>query len=181
MCLDEANTLVPFSFIYLHSIKTYSKKRLWPRLTWVDLVGGHWTTTAPGSSIIFWYNMILRKLEWSEAYSRNRKHFNISPSTYNGEGDVIDLTLGRGIQNPRYANFRLWWPYQIVKVVKWSTASCGWGTISKYFWGWVTWPDVILIKEQLLKIWRRCAPPFSRYRRKTAGGRLIAPPRSGAG
>ena len=127
-------------FISLSSFyqKLLANNRLWPRVTSGDLVGGHWTTTAPGSSRIAWYNMILRKLEWSDAYSRNRKYLNISPLTYNGEGHVVALTSGHGIKNPRYTNFKLWWPYQILKVVKWSTTNCGCGTISKYFWGWVT-------------------------------------------
>jgi len=48
-------------------------------------------------------------------YSRNRKHFNISPLTYNGEGHVINLTLGHGLKNPRYTNCRVWWLHQILK------------------------------------------------------------------
>jgi len=60
-------------FISLSSFyqKLLANNRLWPRVTSGDLVGGHWTTTAPVSSRIAWYNMILRKLEWSDAYSRN--------------------------------------------------------------------------------------------------------------
>jgi len=134
----DKHIFVSFSFLYLHSIKSYwQKKRLWPRVTSGDLVGGHWKTTAPGSSRIAWYNMILRKLEWSDAYSPNRKYLNSSPLTYNGEGHVVALTSGHEIKNPRYTNFKLWWPYQILKVVKWST-NCGCGTISKYCCVWVT-------------------------------------------
>jgi len=36
---------------------------------------------------------------------------------------------------------------------------------------------VKLIKKQLLKICRRCAPPFLRYRKKNAGGFSRTPPR----
>jgi len=121
-------------FIFLSSLyqKLLAKNRLWPRVTSVDLVGGHWTITAPGSSRIASYDMILRKLEWSDMYSRNRKHFNISPLTFNGKGHVFDLTLGHGLKNPRYTKCRVLWPHQILKVEKWSTANCGCGTISKY-------------------------------------------------
>jgi len=104
--------------------------------------GGHWATNTPGPSRIASYDMILRKLEWSDMYSRNRKHFNISPLTFNGKGHVIDLTLGHGLKNPRYTNCRVLWPHQILKVEKWSTTNCGCGTISKYVWGWVTWTDL---------------------------------------
>jgi len=78
-----------------------------PVATSGDLVGGQWTTTANGSSRIASYDMILRKLESSDVYSRNRKHLNISPLTYNREGHVIYLTLGQGQKNPRYTICRL--------------------------------------------------------------------------
>ena len=131
-----------FQFCIFTLSKVIGKK---PSVTPCDLrwpCGGHWETNTPGSSRIASHDMILRKLEWSDVYSRNRKHLNISPLTYNGEGHVIDLTLGHGLQNPRYTNCWLWWPHKILKVVKWSTTNCGCGTISKYFWGWVTWPDL---------------------------------------
>ena len=67
-----------------------------PVVTSGDLVGGQWTTTANGSSRIASYDMILRKLESSDVYSRNRKHLNMSPLTYHREGHVIYLTLGQG-------------------------------------------------------------------------------------
>ena len=33
-----------------------------------------------------------------------------------------------------------------------------------------------MVKEQLYKIWRRCAPPFFRYPQKTSGGADTRPP-----
>jgi len=131
-----------FHFSIFTLSKVIGKK---PSVTPCDLrwpCGGHWTITAPGSSRIARCNMMLRKLEWSDTYSRNRKHLNISPLTFNGEGHVIDLTLGHGLKNPRYTNCRVRWPHQMLKVVNRSTTNCGCGTISKYFWGWVTWPDL---------------------------------------
>jgi len=122
--------------------KLLAKNLCDPVVTSGDLVGGHWTTTAHGSSRIASYDMILRKLEWSDMYSWNKKHLNISPLTYNGEGHVINLTLGQGLKIPRYTNCWVWWPHPILKVVKWSITNCGCGMISNYFWGWVTWPDL---------------------------------------
>ena len=37
-----------------------------------------------------------------------------------------------------------------------------------------------MMKEQLYKIWRRCAPPFFRYPQKTSGGADTRPPPAGA-
>ena len=40
----------------------------------------------------------------------------------------------------------------------------------------VFWECVKLLVEQLWQIWRRYAPPFFRYLRKTSWGRITAPP-----
>ena len=144
-----------FQFCIFTLSKVIGKK---PSVTPSDLrwpCGGHWETNTPGSSRIASHDMILRKLEWSDVYSRNRKHLNISPLTYNGEGHVIDLTLGHGLQNPRYTNCWLWWPHKILKVVKWSTTNCGCGNDLKVFLrlGHVTWPGSVtwpLIKFKFL-------------------------------
>ena len=131
-----------FHFSIFTLSKVIGNKPLWPRCDLRWPCGRSLAKTAHGSSRIASYDMILRKLEWSDMYSRNRKHFNISPLTYDGEGHVINLTLGHGLKYPRYTNCRVCWPHQILKVVKWSTTNCGCGTISKYFWGWVTCPDL---------------------------------------
>ena len=115
---------------------------------------------------------------------------NFSPLTYNGEVTKLTWPKVTDIKNPKYTNCRHPCSYCTLWVSKSSDHWCVFGTMSNFekrnlrsghlMWpGGVTfgvigssffWKCVKLLAEQLWQIWRRYAPPFFRYLRKTSGG-----------
>ena len=118
-----------------------------------------------------------------------------SPLTYNGEVTKLTWPKVTDIKNPKYTNCRHLCPYCTLRVLKSSDHWCAFGTMSNFekrnlrsghlMWpGGVTfgvigssffWKCVKLLAEQLWQYWRRYAPPFFRYLRKTWGGLISAP------
>ena len=104
--------------------------------------------------------------------------------------DIID------IKNLKYTNCRYLCPYCVMRVSKSSDHWCAFGKMSNFEKrslrsghlmqpGHVTFrvigssffrQCVILLAEQLWQIWRRYAPPFFRYLRKTVRGGWNQPP-----
>ena len=144
--------------------------------------------------------MILGELGRSDAYYR---YLIFSPLTYNGEVTKLTWPKVTDIKNPKYTNCRHLCPYCTLRVSKSSDHWCAFGTMSNFEKrnlrsGHLMWPGGMtfgvigssffwkcgkLLAEQLWRIWRRYAPPFLRYLRKTwgGGGVDIRPPRPCAG
>ena len=124
------------------------------------------------------------------------------PLTYNGEVMKMTWPEVTDIKNMRYTNRRYLRPYYTLRALKSLNLRCIFDRLSNFekmqlevrslnvtwrrdLWGHrviVFWKCAKLLAEQLWQIWRRYAPPFFRYLRKTwgggGGGRITAPGRA---
>ena len=101
--LDETNTMVPVSSLYLQFVTSYCQKRLvnpydlgWPQMTFQrDLE----RATVPRTSMVAYKMMIMKKWEWFYASTRNRKQLLSFPIDLSWERSRQVFALRSQIQN----------------------------------------------------------------------------------
>ena len=151
-----------------------------------NLRGGRSNTPPAGRGLIV---HDYERFRWFWRIIIQKELFEFCPLTYNGEVAKLTWPLVTDIKNPRYTNCRYLWSYETLKVFKpigyivWPLRNL---EVRNPFltltWPLVTWGSNFYTRC-LIQLWtgtekklRLCAPPFSRYPRKTGGEGIFCPP-----
>jgi hypothetical protein len=89
----------PLSLFYPQLLIKNCRDLAWPGVTFLR---GHRTTNTPWMSRMAQINMFWLELGRFVEYSRNRKHLNFPPLTYNGEVTKLTWPQVTDMKNPRY-------------------------------------------------------------------------------
>ena len=196
ICLAETNVLTPIPRLHLFWIKSYWQMTVgdlgWPQMTFRGVGNANFYSNCPQLS-----------------YTKDSTQIGLRQSKYNGVAFLpIDLPImGRSqkwpdlrLQTSKIQDIRFVGTDDLIIVWKFDNFSWNFAAVARlesYFvvgsldltwWPDLTWHWVEIFTKvaedmgvRWVKTWRRCAPPYFRYPRKTWGGRSNTLPPAGRG